>query len=1542
MDIVERPSVFAYWDSRALPFYLSVFSCLYLISQRTPRALGQVNTDDQTTPKVVSKERSRSRASLILQSARLIAVLAILGVSLSLMINRSDGKRTTGILLVAFSVYSVVLSLMTLKGPKLLQYRASVHLSIIHFATFILYIIRDIVPLGIGNQPEDELDGSLGWVRFGLVVVSGFLIPGLLPRGTELDESVSLAPHQTASLFSRAFYGFLDPIIWKAFKSPSLTFDEIPVLADDDRAKGLIAKTDVLLDPVSVGRQRNLFWGMLVAFKKQYAIMAAIALFQSFNGFAGPIATNRILAALEKGGSDSAVKPWVWILWLGAGPILGSALAEFSTYTQYLVVVRFQAILTQLVLTHSMRVRMSTLWKKAGPVSADAGSPHPARATAASQSASTAIAAPTVPSSTEPEAHGVSAASPASSHDVQSESTEPRNVKDRESENEEVVHDAERLEDYGGKINNFLTSDLENISSLQDWLKPFFVILRTAICVIFLYVILGWSAFVGLAVIIVSIPVPGYTSKLFVTMQKDKMKASDARLNTVNQMINALRMIKLFAWESKAETRIAEKREAELWYTFWIAVLRTCSSSVTSLFPMVAMMSTYATFTLVMGGELTASRLFSSLVVFGRLENYIGAIIWVFPGILEAKVSLDRISEFLNSGELYKLSKPEDSNADSADASTVYVRDIVFSWDDPKQLQKPSNGRHFQLQINDELKFKTGGINLICGPTASGKTSLLMGLLGEMYSRPLSDVGGYNLPREGGVAYAAQESWVLNATIKDNILFGAPFDQERFDKVIHQTGLTRDISLFEAGVLTEVGEKGITLSGGQKARITLARAVYSTAAIVLLDDVLSALDVHTARWVAEKCLGGDLLKGRTVLLVTHNVLLCKPIADYVISLSRNGTIVSQGTADEALKKNASVKNEAEVEAAALEKEEEVEVAQGSDGDVDEPAIPTEGGKLIVAEEMAVGHITWASIRLYISSVGGPLFFAVFVLGYTVWVLLEVLGTWFYGYWSSQYEQKEASEVRVHLYIGIASGIEVLRAVVFIIFYAFFMFGGVRASRSLHERLTKSILSCTIRWLDTTPVSRILTRFSQDSQSIDSSLPMLVISTTNTTIATWTYFLSAIISTGWPALLLGIVVAVFGVTCGQLYVQAQLPVKRLMSNLRAPVLGHAGAALNGLVSIRAYDAQEAFKEESLRRIDDYTRVARTYWNLNRWIALRMDSIAAIFSSAVVTYLVYWKGAPAASVGFTLVLVTSFSQYLLFWVRRVHQLEVEANSIERVKHFLEIDHEFDPKASGAPPAYWPASGELHVEHLSAKYSEDGPEALKDVTFSLRSGERLGIVGRTGAGKSTIALALLRAIPITGSVVLDGLDLSKLNLSDVRSHITIIPQDPELISGTLRENLDPFGEHEDATLNLVLRASGLYQTQDEDAEGGIGLDTDVSSGGSNFSQGQRQILALARAILRRSKLVILDEATAAIDHRTDRVIQESLRTEFKDVTVITVAHRLQTIMNSDKIMVLDAGSVIELDTPQALLKKQGGSFKALVDGSGDRDELYSAAGL
>ncbi|KZT36414.1 P-loop containing nucleoside triphosphate hydrolase protein [Sistotremastrum suecicum HHB10207 ss-3] len=1522
------------WDLRYIIFGTSILSGLYLIVERIRGLWGTYPSAPSSSVKtsIIIERRSWN----IFQSIRLAVVSALFAISVFLFFLQGKTEKQLNIFFIVYSLYGAALSVLTLLGPRDSRYLLSSHLSFIHFVAFSIYIVRDIFPLAVGEGSADEQDGPSGWIRLALLGVSGFIIPIILPRKGYPEDSeaaLSLPLHATASWLSYSCYSFLDPIVYTAFKKSNLQLDEVPALTLDDQTKSLTTKSAPLIDPVELGHSRSLIWGMLSIFKNQYFVMGCIGAFQSLNEFSEAIATNRILKSLEKGNSETKIETWVWILLLVIGPVIGSLIMEFALHLQNIVNVRFQAILTQLILTHSLRVRMDTVWTSSGSPSAITGSSESAPPASPATSA-TVISETASASRVKTEDDGASN-STTSTPAASSSQLTPEDEDSAEIQQADGVGAKKTQDDHYGKINNFLTSDMDNIRFIQEFFRPVWSVFRALLSIGILYTILGWSVFVGFAVMIACIPIPGYTSKLLMRLQREKMKTSDTRLSAVNQAMNALRMIKFFAWESRIESQIADKRAAELWYIFWNTILQVCNNSMNALFPLAAMLSTYATFTLGMGGELTASRLFSSMVVFGRLESYLGQIFWVIPEIVDAKVSLDRVAEFVNNGERY--STAPNTAPEVADVTTVHIRDAVFTWDKPSSAPAI---RQFKLEVNGELKFHTGRVNLICGPTASGKTSLLMALLGELHFLPLSPSATCHLPRGGGVAYAAQESWVLNATIKDNILFGLPYEKSRFDKVIYQTGLLRDLSLFEAGDLTEVGERGITLSGGQKARITLARAVYSTAEVVLLDDVLSALDVHTARWVAEKCIGGDLLKGRTVLLVTHNILLCTPIADYVISLGPNGKIVSQGTVDEALKKNHALKAEIEAEKDALRREEEVEALEGSSDDVDTSEKSAKAGKLIVAEEMAIGHVTWASVNLYISSLGGPFFFVAFFVGAIIESLFDVITKWFYGYWSSQYEGKKASEVHVHRYLGMASGLEVFHLLVVIGIYSFFATGAYRASRSLHQRLTKSVLACTLRWLDTTPVSRVLTRFSQDCQAIDSGLPSLVSSTTRRTIKLAIYLITVIIASGWPALSIGIIVAASGVFFGQLYIKAQLPLKRHLSTLRAPVLGHVGTALQGLVSIRAYGAQEAFIEESMKRIDAHTRVARTYWCLNRWIGVRMDMIAIVFSGVVISYMVYGRETPAATVGFTLVLINSFSRQLLEWVRQVNNLEVQSNSVERIKEFLEIDHEPEPKKDSTPPAYWPSSGDLHVEKVSARYAADGPEVLKNVTFSLQSGQRMGIVGRTGAGKSTIALALLRAIPTTGSVVFDGIDTSRLNLSDLRSNITIIPQHPELLSGTLRENLDPFGEHDDATLNNVLRAAGLYHTQD--SEGGIGLDTDVNSGGSNFSQGQRQILALARAILRRSKIVILDEATAAIDHRTDRAIQESLRTELKDVTVITVAHRLQTVMDSDKILVLDAGSVVELDAPSALLRKEGGLFRGLVDGSPDRDELYSVAGL
>ncbi|PSS08858.1 hypothetical protein PHLCEN_2v3473 [Hermanssonia centrifuga] len=405
----------------------------------------------------------------------------------------------------------------------------------------------------------------------------------------------------------------------------------------------------------------------------------------------------------------------------------------------------------------------------------------------------------------------------------------------------------------------------------------------------------------------------------------------------------------------------------------------------------------------------------------------------------------------------------------------------------------------------------------------------------------------------------------------------------------------------------------------------------------------------------------------------------------------------------------------------------------------------------------------------------------------------------------------------------------------------------------------------------------------------------------------------------------IVIAVLGGYLGQIYMKAQLSVKREMSNAKSPVLGIFGGAIAGLSKL----AQEAFKEETLKRLDRYIRASRSFYNLNRWISVRIDALSAGFAAALAFYLVYGGASVGPSgVGFVLAMAVSFSDMIL--------------CLERIQQYLVIEQEPTPEDGGKPPAYWPSSGDLRVENLSARYSPDGPKVLQNVSFHIKAGQRVGIVGRTGSGKSTLTLALLRCIYTEGAVWLDGMQTNMINLDDLRSNITIIPQVPELLSGTLRQNLDMFGQYDDAILNDALRAAGLFSLQRLQDENRLTLDSKIASAGGNLSVGQRQIIALARAIVRQSKLLILDEATSAIDYETDSVIQTSLRSELSnDVTVITVAHRLQTIMDSDKIMVLDAGRLVEFDTPEVLLENEKGLLRALVEESADKEALIAMAG-
>ncbi|KAF7340426.1 Multidrug resistance-associated ABC transporter protein [Mycena venus] len=1220
----------------------------------------------------------------------------------------------------------------------------------------------------------------------------------------------------------------------------------------------------------------------------------------------------RLLQYIETKEEGAIVRPWVWIVMIFLGPIVGSLGFQYYIFINTRSLVRAEAIITQLVFAH--RQAETTVTKSTDDPPAVEGLPSPPSDDGSSGNSIDETATPdNGESSSRSEDDSGSATVQASTSSIKSAAGKlpptPDKVEAKKSDGNLV-----------GKINNLVTVDLGNIGVYLAFL---FVCSRTNMAsrsvesrdflmlvisipaqlilgIWFLYNVLGWSVWVGVASIILLVPVPGYMAKLVQSVQRERLKRTDDRVQSVTEAVNVLRMIKLFGWEEKMKARIGDKRNNELSWTRKRRMLDLASGIINYVIPVITMTVTYATYvglfvqrhllanpyqkTLIMHQPLNASKVFSSMTVFDLLRDSIGMITYRLNNIVTGKVSLDRVNNFLKNTELLDAFDEKETTAPfPADLLTderIGFCSATFAWSKASDISLTQSDRQFLLKIDGELLFQRGRINLVVGPTGSGKTSLLMALLGEMHFIPSSPDSWYNLPRSFGVAYAAQESWVLNETIRSNIVFDTPYEKERYKKVLYH--------------------------------------------------------VHTAQWIVEKCFGGDLMENRTIILVTHNVALTRSIADFVVSFGADGQIRGQGSISELTKRGPL--------AAQIRENEQVMDKAQQEIDAENPAPKSADGKLIVAEEIQLGHVGASALKMYLSAMAGkyPLFFFAFLLG---GLFLQqgsvVLKTWMLGYWAKQYDDRPAQEVDVVFFLSIFVAIVFTSIVTMSAAFICVVFGQLKASKVIHFNLITSVLTAPLRWLDTTPTSRILARVTNDVRSVDDSIGNQFWALCSMITSMAMKFGAVILYT--PVFFFpGVFVGSLGAWVGQIYIAGQLPVKRLMSNNRAPVLAHFGAAIAGLVSIRAFGAQSKFSAESLARIDRYTRAARNYYNLNRWVSIRVDILGAAFSAGLATYLVYIKQSRAGDAGFLINMAVTFTQMLLWVVRVANQFEVEGNSLERIQGYIEIEHEKSATEDGKPPAYWPASGDLRVENLSARYSEDGPKVLQDISFHIKSGERVGIVGRTGSGKSSLTLSLLRCIPTEGSMMYDGLETSALNLDALRSSITIIPQVPELLAGSLRVNLDPFGQYDDAELNYALRAAGLFALQSEMDEGRITLDSAISLGGSNLSIGQRQIFALARAIVRKSKILILDEATSAIDYTTDSIIQNSLRTELRgDVSLITVAHRLQTVMDADKIMVLDAGCIVEFDSPKELLKIKDGKLRALVDESGDRETLYAMAG-
>ncbi|RXW20112.1 hypothetical protein EST38_g5743 [Candolleomyces aberdarensis] len=1462
-------------DSRcffSIPTVLALLSVGYLISRVSSHFASK---------RVRQSQEPNDDAFDGVEKERGCAALVGLSVPPVLKALTNDGtglEQNTAKFLLLSNTWALVLSILSISTPGWRW--TSRHSTLILFSELAVYAYRDVWPLAtFGNGPLDTAEGWVLWAKIGALFMTALVIPVCIPSAYRPVDPKHPAkqphPEQTASVLSFATYSYLSPTINIANKLPHLTPDEMPPIADYDRAENLAKASLSTLDPAKLREGRHIGLSLLRLFAYDYFIGVIAMTVHAVGRFAAPVAVNQLLVQLEPGQTGkTTVRPWFWILCLFLVPVLGSMGFQYYVVTMNHMVAQTESILTQLIFNYSLRVR------------------------------------------------------------AVSEGSGKDESKDKKKDSSNFI----------GKLNNLVTSDLASIIQANHFVMLFWYFpLQIIWSSVFLYLILGWSAFVGLGLMVALLPVPGYMTRLLQGVQTEKMKKTDDRTRTLTESMGALRTIKLFGWEKKIQEKIDKRREEELKLVWKWRVLLLLNVLATQLIPIITMLATYTAAALIMKIELTASKIFSSMIVFGNLRSDLARSSMILSSIVRGLVSMNRVDAFFKETDLldsYESSKNLSPLAQPQliEDEGLYLRYASFTWT-PEADGESTPSSSFKLTVPGELRFMEGKINLIVGPTGSGKTSLLMALLGEMHFAPSEPDSSYNLPRARGVAFAVQESWVQNETIRENILFHSAYDEERYKKVLYQCALEPDLELFEAGDATEVGERGLTLSGGQKARLTLARAIYSDAQIILLDDVLAALDVHTAKWVVNKCLKGDLVKGRTVLLVTHNIALARPITDYAVTVSPTGVVTGHGQdIFEALQAEPALHTEYE--------QEELAIAE-DDLLIDKPVETWKekkaSGKLIVAEEIQHGNVSWKALKLFLEGLGGQhvaLFFTLWIGGHILENSMASINIWFLGHWSSQYETHRPEEVPVVKYLGIYVGLTFIYFAINVGKAIWFTLGGMRASKTIHKSLTETVLGATLRWLDETPMSRVITRLTQDIQSLDSTLVTYCEGVANLVFVASISLVSAVFFVPIFALP-GLLIAGLGVLIGSRYLRAQLSVKREVSNAKSPLLSHFSAAIAGLVSIRAYGAQDIFKIESRRRIDHYLRIARLNYDLSRWLGIRIDSLGAIFTASLAAYLTYASTTSAANVGFSLNRAVEFTVNILYVVRSFNLLQVEANSIERIAAYLEIEQEPKPTESGKPPASWPTSGDIRVENLTARYSQAGPAVLHDLTFNIRPGERIGVVGRTGSGKSTLTLALLRGIITEGTVYFDGLATNKINLDALRSHVTIIPQSPELLSGSLRYNLDPFDEHDDVTLNAALKSSGLYASQGDSDEGRLSLDTTIASGGNNVSAGQRQIIALARAIVRSTKLLILDEATSAIDHETDVIIQNTLRRELgSDVTVLTIAHRLQTIMDADRIMVMDAGNIVEFASPKELLAKEKGFFKALVDESGDKDHFYEVA--
>uniref|UniRef100_A0A8C9U3C7 Multidrug resistance-associated protein 1 n=1 Tax=Scleropages formosus TaxID=113540 RepID=A0A8C9U3C7_SCLFO len=1100
-----------------------------------------------------------------------------------------------------------------------------------------------------------------------------------------------------------------------------------------------------------------------------------------------------------------------------------------------------------------------------------------------------------------------------------------------------VITNAARRTSTVGEIVNLMSVDAQRFMDLITYINMLWSApLQVVLALYFLWQNLGASVLAGVAVMVLMVPVNAVIATKTKTYQVAQMKDKDSRIKLMHEVLNGIKVLKLYAWELAFKDKVSAIRESELRVLKKSAYLAAVSTFTWVCAPFLVALSTFGVYVMVdEKNVLDAQKAFVSLALFNILRFPLNMLPMVISSVVQASVSMKRLRVFLSHEELVEDSV--DRRAATGSSESIVVTDGTFSWsnDDPPSLKR----------IN--IRIPDGMLVAVVGHVGSGKSSLLSALLGEMQKQE----GSVSI--KGSVAYMPQQAWIQNKTLQDNILFGRELKESWYREVVEACALLPDLEMLSAGDKTEIGEKGVNLSGGQKQRVGLARALYCDCSLYLLDDPLSAVDAHVGKHIFDKVVGPQgILKNRTRILVTHG-LSYLPQADLILVMV-DGEITEMGSYMELLGRQGAFAEFLRTYANSEQQEdrsgERDHVHDGFvcqnrvySGTATQPDGPLQGadggkspgkqenrpqaGKLTEADKAKTGMVKPAVFWEYMKAIGlGLSFFSIFLF------LCHHVASLISNYWLSLWTDDpviNGTQLYTHMRLGVYGALGVTQGVAVFSYSISVSIGGVMASRYLHETMLYNVLRSPMSFFERTPTGNLVNRFAKEMDTIDTIIPSIIkmfMGSMFNVVST-----CAIILVATP--LIAVVIPPLGLLyffVQRFYVATSRQLKRLESVSRSPMLSHFTETLLGTSVIRAFGEQERFISECNRHIDHNQKAYFPSIVANRWLAVRLEFVGScIVMFAALFAVVSRDSLSPGIVGLSISYALQVTASLNWLVRMTSEVETNVVAVERVKEYGDTDKEAEWQVEPSRmPQGWPTNGYIEIRNFSLRYRDDLELALKDVNVTIEGGEKVGIVGRTGAGKSSLTLGLFRIIEASeGSVWIDGVDIAILGLHELRSRITIIPQDPVLFSGTLRMNLDPFNCYSDEDLWQALELAHL-----KNFVSGLPdkLNHECSEGGENLSLGQRQLLCLARALLRKTKVLVLDEATAAVDLETDNLIQSTIRSQFKDCTVLTIAHRLNTIMDYTRVLVLDRGQMAEFDSPSNLIAKKGIFYRMAKDSS------------